>query len=221
MAWIFVRFKSEVQNLLRSAEIILLAFVMIIYDILVIMVFIIIDTESTGKWIKPKAGYQPARIVELAWKIDDMPTKSYLIKPQTFFIPADVNEIHDINHRMAFIRGVEGYNVLKMFMDDIQTYLNANIPVTLVGHNIKGYDMPLLLAEFQNYGFSQEVIDILSSLSIYDTLIYSRQLLKHEVINHKLTTIYSYITRKQIDNAHRAAADVDATWVVLNYLLKL
>ncbi len=181
------------------------------------MVFIILDTETTSKWIKPKAGYQPARIVELAWKIDDAPTKSFLIKPTAFFIPTDVNEIHDINHRMAFINGVEGDKVLQMFIDDI---LAAGDDVTLVGHNLKLYDLPLLLAELENYKFDQTIICKIASLPIYDTLIHSRRLLNTEVMNFKLGTIYSYITRKPLDNAHRAAADVEATKIILDYLVK-
>jgi DNA polymerase III epsilon subunit-like protein len=183
--------------------------------------YITLDTESTGKWIKPKAGYQPARMVELAWKIDDQPTKSFLIKPTTFFIPADVNEIHDINHRMATIKGIDGRVVIQMMLDDIQKRMDDGHQVILVGHNIKMYDLPLIVAELENYGFPQCDIDLITSLTLYDTLIYSRKLLKHEVYNHKLNTIYTYITRKQIEQAHRACADVEATWIVLQFLLKI
>jgi len=183
--------------------------------------YVVVDTETTSKYINERDGYQPARVVELAWKVGEGKTQSHVIRPNGFVISPDVNEIHPINHRFAVMNGVEGHVVYRMLIDDLRRVEASGKKVVLVGHNIARYDKPLIVMELGRYKFADDVVDWFMGLEVYDTLIEARAKLCDELEQFNLSAVYTHVRGEEFMDAHRAGPDVDATKIVLDYLLRI
>jgi DNA polymerase III epsilon subunit-like protein len=108
------------------------------------------DCETTGlpgvRWFSPEVVDEWPRLVQLAWARYDArgieeETRSYIVKPEGFRIPADATKIHGISHDRAVREGRELGEVLDEFLGAVTA------PGTiLVAHNFD-YDRNVVAGE--------------------------------------------------------------------------
>lgn len=91
--------------------------------------YVFIDTETTGlprNWNAPVGDLENwPRLVQVAWalydaKNRDLGTSSYIVKPQGFRIPANVERIHGISTAKALAEGKPVKIVLEALTAAIQ-----------------------------------------------------------------------------------------------------
>lgn len=162
--------------------------------------FIIYDLEATDRFP------ETAEIIELAaLKVVNgqaVETFKTLVKPVEP-IPAKITEITSIDNAM-----VADAPPIEQVLPDFYKFSRGG---ALVGHNVVGYDYPLLakFAEKEGYNFDNDLVD---------TLLLAR---KH------LTELHSFALENisknfgiSHENAHRAMSDVLATFELLKILAK-
>lgn len=160
--------------------------------------FVVFDLETTD--LKTES----AEIIELsALKVVDgvpIETFSTLVKP-VGSIPPQITEVTHINNAMVL-----DAPPIEKVMPDFFKFSRDSI---LCGHNIAGYDFPILarISEKMGYNFDNELCD---------TLLLARRYLT-ELPNCKLETI-SKAYDIQHENAHRALSDVYATFGALKVI---
>ncbi len=158
---------------------------------------VIFDTETTGL---PKTRGRPyndldnwPRIVEIAWQIfGKTEIKSYLIRPNGFTIPAEASAIHGITTEQASGEGVDIKEALTLFLADVRAC------GTIVAHNLKGFDLPVVRAEMLRAGLSQ---DVFNGVRCIDTL-------QPPYPGLSLSKWYREVFSSPTRGAHRAAEDV-------------
>ncbi len=162
--------------------------------------FVIYDLEATGK-VPDKA-----EIIEIAaLKIVDGKEvetfQSLVCPPET--ITEEITNLTGISNEM-----VQGMPYVEDVVPDFFKFSRGAI---LVGHNIAGYDYPLLNKYMDRMGYNLDN-------EMVDTLILARKYLT-ELPNCKLETISKFFSISH-ENAHRALSDVLATSEVLKILAK-
>lgn len=161
---------------------------------------VIFDLETTSKF--PES----ADIIQIsALKVVDgieKQTFTSFVKPP-MSIPPEIVELTGINDDL-----VANAPKISEVMPDFYKFADGSI---LVGHNVIGYDFPIInrIAADMGYKFNNDLLD---------TLILSRTYLT-EMSNHKLTTLSKNL-KLEHENAHRADADVLATWGVLKEIAR-
>lgn len=153
------------------------------------------DIESTG--INPALD----RIVELAIvrvAPDGSETRyRRLINPQ-MPIPAEAQSIHGISDEM--VRDAPSFSQVA---PEINQFLEN---CDLGGFNSNRFDIPMLVEEFLRAGqpFHLDSRRLLDIQKIY-----------HKMEPRTLSAAYQFYCHKNLEDAHAASADVDATWAVL------
>ena len=153
--------------------------------------FVVYDLEATDKVTSS------AYIIEIAAckMVDGVITQTFqtLVKPPC----AISQEIIELTHIDNFM--VADAPTIEQVLPDFYRFSRDAI---LVGHNISGYDFPLikLFADQMGYNFDND---------LKDTLLLARQYLP-ELSNYKLETISKHFGISH-ENAHRAMSDVLAT----------
>lgn len=116
--------------------------------------YVFIDTETTGlprNWNAPVGDLENwPRLVQVAWALYDarnrnLGTSSYIVKPQGFRIPANVERIHGISTAKALAEGKPVKIVLEALTAAIQ---EAEV---VVAHNLR-FDENVIGAEFLRQG---------------------------------------------------------------------
>ncbi|OYQ43790.1 DNA polymerase III subunit alpha [Flavobacterium aurantiibacter] len=179
------------------------------------MKYLIFDTETTGL---PKNFDAPItdvenwpRCVQLAWQLHEsngslISRGDFLITPDGFNIPYDVERVHGISTALAQRDGKPLDNVLDAFEDAVA---QANF---LVGHNLK-FDLNIMGAEFVRANRT----NVLESKPVLDTCTEkTAELLKLPGGRSKykfptLSELYNYLFADSFAEAHNATADVEAT----------
>jgi DNA polymerase-3 subunit epsilon len=156
---------------------------------------IVFDLETTGTSISND------RIVEMAL-IKVMPDgtseeKSRRINP-TIPIPLEASLIHgiydaDVQHEPTF----------KQVAKSLATWMEG---CDLAGFNILNFDLPMLVEEFLRADVEFEV----DNRKIVDA-----QKIYHLMEKRNLAAAYKFYCGKELENAHSAAADTQATYEVL------
>ena len=153
------------------------------------------DIESTG--INPATD----RIVELAIvRISPEGEKSRyrrLVNPE-MPIPKDSSDIHGITDDM-----VKDAPTFSALAPEVADFLEG---CDLGGYNSNRFDVPLLVEEFLRAGvpFSLTGRRLLDVQKIY-----------HKMEPRTLSAAYQFYCHKNLEDAHSATADVEATWEVL------
>lgn len=163
--------------------------------------FVVFDLETTGKMP------DTAEIIEIAAVkiVDGKETETFqtLVKP----IGAISEEITALTH-ISNAMVLDAPAIESVLPDFFKFTREGSI---LVGHNIAGYDFPIVnrYAEKMGYHFDNEMVD---------TLLLARKYLT-ELPNFKLETISKHFGISH-ENAHRAMCDVFATAETLKIIAK-
>ncbi|MDO5654637.1 MAG: DNA polymerase III subunit alpha [Flavobacteriaceae bacterium] len=180
------------------------------------MKYIIFDTETTGL---PKNYNAPLsdgdnwpRLVQLAWQIHDekgqlIENQNFIVKPEGFTIPFNAAKVHGISTEKALAEGLELQEVMAKFQQ------NLTQDTLIIGHNIE-FDINIVGAELYRLGIETAQ---LTSLPTLDT--------KNEGTDYcqipggrgggfkwpTLSELHQKLFKTPFDEAHNAAADVNAT----------
>lgn len=180
--------------------------------------YIILDVETTGLPIringmmadyKNNKNYDPARMVQMSWKVLDenfntLTTKDFIIQRRGFDIKN--SHIHGITNEISD-SGEKLKNVILAFYKDL---IDCDL---IVAHNID-FDINVILNHCYRIK-AQKVIDIILLKNKYCTMKKSKNILKIKGFNSsykfpKLSELYNYYFKKEIENAHNSAYDVEA-----------
>lgn len=149
------------------------------------------DLETTG------VDLANDRIVEIGFIIydEDLNVKverTTLINPE-MRIPKEATEIHGITDDM--VKNAPKFKDIAKKLSLL--FKNKEI----IGYNILGFDLPLLLAEFERVGeeanFSDKIVDVYK--------------VESNLFPRTLSAIYKKYVDEELDNAHDALADTRAT----------
>ena len=187
--------------------------------------FLVFDTETTGL---PKNFNAPLsdsdnwpRMVQLAWQIHDdngelIENQDFIIKPEGYDIPFNVSRIHGITTAIAEEQGRDLTEVLHLFQEAMDKCQFG------VGQNID-FDYKIVGAEF----FRKQIENSLQELPKADTMIFGTPYTAIPQGNSgrlkppKLEEIYEKLYGFKFDEAHNAAADVNATAQVFFEMLRI
>ena len=175
--------------------------------------YLFFDTETSGL---PKNYKAPVtdlsnwpRLVQIAWILYDgsgneLERNDHIIKPNGFTIPADATRIHGITTEQAHDEGAELKTVLNEFNAQIEKASH------LVAHNM-AFDEMIVGAEFlrsdmQNSIAPKEKICTMQALKSY-VGIRNRYGYKWP----KLSELHTKLFGVDFEEAHDAAADINAT----------
>lgn len=155
-----------------------------------------IDLETTGVNIGAD------RIVEIAI-VKIMPdgtktVKRRLLNPQ-MPIPASSSDVHGITDAM-----VKDAPTFKDVANEVKQFLEN---CDLGGYNSNRFDIPMLVEEFLRIGLEfstdgRKMVDV--------------QRVFHMMEQRTLSAAYKFYCNKNLEGAHSAEADADATWEVLD-----
>ena len=176
--------------------------------------YLIFDTETTGL---PRDYSAPItdldnwpRLVQLAWQMHDHTGKlvshgNYIIKPEGFTIPFNSEKIHGISTELAIKEGHDLAEVLQIFRKDIdKSYF-------LIGHNVS-FDESVMGAEFLRKRIPSAImdkpkIDTKDESTKFVGIPNGRGGFKWPTLGE----LHHKIFNKGFEDAHDAAADVEAT----------
>jgi DNA polymerase-3 subunit epsilon len=158
------------------------------------------DIESTG------VNTEEDRIVEIAClKINpdgSKETKVTLINPE-ISIPSEASEVHGITDEM-----VKNKPIFKQISSSLREWFKD---CDLGGYNSNNYDVPLLSAELVRAG--------LEPINWNPNLFDAFQLYRH-LFPNTLSDVYKRLTGEDLEGAHGALADIEATFKIAEILTK-
>ncbi len=178
--------------------------------------YLVFDTETTGlpkRWDAPITDTDNwPRCVQIAWQVHDamgalVEHQDYLVRPHGFNIPYDAEQIHGISTALAAKEGVPLAEVLEKFNHALS---KAKF---IVGQNV-GFDVNIMGAEFHRL----QMENPLQELPVLDTCTEETAALcqlpggrggKFKLPT--LTELHEYLFKEPFNEAHNAAADVEAT----------
>lgn len=187
--------------------------------------FLIFDTETTGL---PKNFNAPIsdsdnwpRMVQIAWQLHDkegnlIENQDYIIKPEGYDIPFSSQRIHGISTKMAHEVGNNLNEVLLQFKEALK---KAEV---VVGHNIV-FDYNIVGAEF----FRKDIDNHLQTIPSADTMALGTDFCQlgggksGRYKSPKLEELYEKLYGEKFDEAHNAAADVNATAQVFFEMMRI
>ena len=153
------------------------------------------DLETTGLQIATD------RIVEIAilkvFPNGNKDSKSWLVNP-TIPIPSEITAIHGISDQN--VENEPTFNELAA--EIIEIFHNCD----LAGYNSNKFDIPILAEEFLRAGIN---FDITNRKTIDVQNIF------HKLEQRTLIAAYKFYCKKDLNNAHSATADTNATYEVL------
>ncbi len=176
---------------------------------------VVFDLETSGipaKWMNYEKDFEQfPRIVSIAWKVNDLATKHFIINQQGFSIPAEATAVHGITNEEAAASNHFLAHVLIAFIEDAK---DANV---VIGHNVY-FDTSILKANLMrliNSGdFWPELYPQLTEILHRDKRVDTMQsTIKFCGLNGKwpkLTELHRKLFGEEF-TAHSSKHDVDAT----------
>ena len=156
----------------------------------------IFDLEATGLSITND------RIVEIAIvKIAPDGSRTDFLKrinPE-IPIPKEVSEIHGI-----YDEDIKDSPILKDILAELEEFIED---ADFAGYNSNKFDLPML---------AEELLRVGSSVDLSKKLHIDVQNIFHKMEQRTLIAAYSFYCNKNLENAHTALADAEATWEVLD-----
>ncbi|MFC6268774.1 DNA polymerase III subunit alpha [Frigoriflavimonas asaccharolytica] len=187
--------------------------------------YLIFDTETTGL---PKNFNAPLtdsnnwpRMVQIAWQLHDddgtlLENEDYIIQPDGYDIPFNAYKIHGISTKKA---QSEGRNLVDVLIEFADVLARTKVGV---GHNIE-FDYNIVGAEFLRSGLENPLQNVPNADTMhlgtnYCELPGGRY---GKFKSPKLTELYEKLFSTKFDEAHNAAADVNATAQIFFELMRL
>jgi len=170
------------------------------------------DTETTC--FNRRSG-KVIQLAVLKWFSSDKPIYSgaTYLNNQGVPISEGAKKVHGIDCSM-----INEAKTFDQIAERLFRFLNGCI---ITGWNVKAFDVPFLQSEFDRIGVKWE------PKLIFDGLLFERKknkgkLIQGQKICNKLGSTYKRYTGNEIENAHDAKADTEATWEIISkYQLKL
>lgn len=157
----------------------------------------IIDLETTGVNVGTDKIIEIA-IVKFLPGADQPLKKRKLINPGKP-IPEAASAVHGITDEM-----VKDAPTFEKVADELRQFLDN---CDLAGYNSNRFDIPMLMEEFMRIRLDFFKTDGRKLLDV--------QKIFHMMEQRTLSAAYRFYCNKELDNAHSAEADVNATWEVL------
>ncbi len=162
--------------------------------------FVVLDLETTGTWIDKD------RIIEIGM-IRCLPDGARSVYEQKVNpgipIPPEVVDVTGISDDI-----VKDAPYFRQIAGDVMQFLDG---ADLGGFNLERFDLPLLAREFSEVGMTFDY----AQRNIYDA-----QKIYHLHEKRDLTAAYDFYCHKDLECAHSAIADTEATLEVLEAQLK-
>ena len=187
--------------------------------------YLIFDTETTGLPQNFNAPLSDSdnwpRMVQIAWQLHDengelIENQDYIIKPEGYDIPFNATRIHGISTKMAQEQGRDLQEVLEEFTEVLKK------TKVVAGHNID-FDYKIVGAELFRKGIENTLEKTLSA----DTMELGTDFCQlsggknGRYKSPKLEELYEKLYGKKFDEAHNAAADVNATAQVFFEMMRI
>ncbi len=175
--------------------------------------YLFFDTETTGL---PRNYKSPAsdtnnwpRLVQIAWRLHDerakvLDAQEYIIKPEGFTIPAEASKVHRITTERANEEGVE----LQKVLDDFALLINE--AQYIVAHNIS-FDEKIIGAEFYRKNVANKLEQRSKICTMHSTTDFCKLPGRYGYKWPKLQELHLKLFGEEFEEAHDAAADIDAT----------
>ena len=187
--------------------------------------YLIFDTETTGlpqNYSAPISDLDNwPRVVQLAWQLHDQAGNylsggNYIIKPDGFTIPFNAEKVHGISTQRALDEGHDLKFVLEQFNNDL------NKTTFIIGHNID-FDKNVMGAEYLRMNVDGPLLE-LNSIDTKDDATDYCKIEGGRGGGYKwptLTELHEKLFGEGFDDAHDAAADVEATTRAFLELVRL
>lgn len=180
------------------------------------MRYLIFDTETTGLPTNYNAPISDSenwpRMVQLAWQIHDeqgllIENHNFIIKPENYTIPFNSAKIHGISTEKAIAEGKDLAKVIEIFQDQLTQ------DTIFIGHNIE-FDINILGAEMFRKEFETDSFLKIPTIDTKDEGTNYCQIPGGRGGGFKwptLSELHQKLFQNAFDEAHNAAADVNAT----------
>lgn len=175
--------------------------------------YLFFDTETTGlpkKWKAPVTDIDNwPRLIQIAWTVCNKDgsineSKDFIIKPNGFTIPKEASDVHRITNDKAINEGVDLIYVLEQFNRIVD---RSNF---IIAHNMS-FDEKIIGAEFirnkiQSHFFKKNKLCTMNASTDFC-----------KIPGHygykwpKLSELHVKLFGKDFEEAHNAAADINAT----------
>lgn len=176
--------------------------------------YLIFDTETTGlpqNYSAPRSDFDNwPRCVQLAWQLHDHTGKlvssgDYIVKPDGFTIPFNSEKVHGISTERAHEEGIPLDDVMDAFNKDVERC------TFVVGHNLE-FDLNIMGSEYlrmeRDNPLDKKIdIDTKDESTEYCAIPGGRGRYKWPT----LAELHDKLFDVGFEEAHNAAADVDAT----------
>ena len=156
---------------------------------------VVLDLETTGTWIEKD------KIIEIAM-VKCLPTG----ERETF--DQRVNPGIPIPAKVTEITGIKNEDVMDkpLFLEIARAVVDFIADADLAGFNVERFDIPLLSRELQEAGLKLDV----NARHIYDA-----QKIYHLNAKRDLSAAYQFYCHKELQGAHAALVDTQATLEIL------
>lgn len=175
--------------------------------------YLFFDTETTGlpkNWKAPvtQTNNWP-RMVQIAWVYTDragnvLDRRSFIIKPEGYTIPEQASRVHRITTERALNEGYDLRAVLNEFNDLISE------TKYLVAHNIS-FDEKIVGAELIRKNIQTELFDKSKICTMQASTDYCKLPGRYGYKWPNLSELHYKLFEEYFDEAHDAAADINAT----------
>ncbi len=175
--------------------------------------FLVFDTETTGlpkKWKAPLNDFDNwPRMVQLAWQCHDITgkflfAKNHVIKPEGFTIPDEVVAVHGITTAIADEKGISLKEALLDFIEDVKK------SKFIIGHNIE-FDINIVGCELLRTGIPEIMTRAPQLCTKIESTDFCAILKNGRPKWPTLTELHTKLFGVPFEEAHNAAADVEAT----------
>ena len=175
--------------------------------------YLFFDTETTGLPKNYKAPVSDVnnwpRLVQIAWHLYDdtgnvLGKNDFIIKPEGFKIPLDASNVHGITTNRAIEEGLDLSYVLDLFNEAIEK------SSFLVAHNIS-FDEKIIGAEFLRNKMSDYTASKRKICTMQSTTNFCALNGPYGYKWPKLSELHYKLFRTDFEEAHNAAADIEAT----------
>ncbi len=174
--------------------------------------YLFFDTETTGlpiSWNAPISEFSNwPRVVQIAWahydeKGKEIKTKSYIIKPENFFIPIESARVHGITTEIANEKGIELKAALNEFARAIK---DAQF---LIAHNMS-FDEKIVGVEYLRKNMKNNLQFIKKICTMESSVDFCKIPGNDKYKFPKLDELYFKLFNTHFSNAHNALVDVRA-----------